>query len=187
MIELMRAMWWILGSWLKSRERLEAENLSMRHQVTVLRRPAPRRLRLRGSDRFLFVWLYRLKSRATPGRPRVAKEIRDLTREVSLSNLLWGARRIHGELLKVGIDVAQSTVAKRTGATDRIDPARMFGASEHFFRRGTTVPRAPGLCQLLQRTAGALVSSLKTLHSLERSNDMAGPKPSPTSVIRTGV
>jgi transposase InsO family protein len=124
------------------RERLEAENLALRHQVTVLRRSAPERLRLRGSDRFLFVWLYRLwpsvlgsivivqpetvvrshrdgfkafwrlKSRGTPGRPRVAKEIRDLTREVSRANPLGGAPRIHGELLKVGIDVAQSTVGK---------------------------------------------------------------------------
>ncbi len=60
MIESMRALWWILGSRLKSCERLEAENLALRHQVAVLRRPAPHRLRFRGSDRFLFVWLYRL-------------------------------------------------------------------------------------------------------------------------------
>ncbi len=142
MIELMRALWWILGSRLKSRERLEAENLSLRHQVAVLRRPAPHRQRLRGSDRFLFVWFYRLwpsvlssiiivqpetvvrwhrdgfkafwrlKSRGAPGRPRVDKEIRDLIREVSRANPLWGAPRIHGEFLKVGIDAAQSTVAK---------------------------------------------------------------------------
>ena len=39
MIEIMRALWWILGSQLKSRERLEAENLALRHQVAVLRRP----------------------------------------------------------------------------------------------------------------------------------------------------
>ena len=56
----MRALWWTVGSRFKSRERLEAENLALWHQVTVLRRSAPERLRLRGSDRFLFVWLYRL-------------------------------------------------------------------------------------------------------------------------------
>ncbi len=125
-----------------SRKRLEAENLALRHQVTVLRRSAPRRLRLRSSDRFLFALLYRLwpgvmeaivivqpetivrwhrrgfrafwrwKSQRRPGRPRMPKEIRDLIREVSLANPLWGAPRIHGELLKVGIEVAQSTVAK---------------------------------------------------------------------------
>ncbi len=142
MVGIIRTLWWILASLLKSRKQLEAENLALRHQVAVLRRSAPERLWLRGSDRFLFVWLYRLwpsvlgsivvvqpetvlrwhrggfkafwrlKSRGAPGRPRVAKEIRDLIREVSLSNPLWGAPRIHGELLKVGIDVAQSTVAK---------------------------------------------------------------------------
>ena len=56
----MRALWWTVGSRFKSRERLEAENLALWHQVTVLRRLAPGRLRLRGSDRLLFVWLYRL-------------------------------------------------------------------------------------------------------------------------------
>ncbi len=56
----MRALWWIVGSRFKSRKRLEAENLTLRRQVTVLRRSAPERLWLRGSDRFLFVWLYRL-------------------------------------------------------------------------------------------------------------------------------
>jgi hypothetical protein len=49
---------------------------------------------------------------ARPGRSRIPKETRDLIREVSRANPLWGAPRIHGELLKVGIDVAQSTVAK---------------------------------------------------------------------------
>ena len=46
------------------------------------------------------------------GRPKVAKNVRDLIREISLANPLWGARRIHGELLKLGIEVGQSTVSK---------------------------------------------------------------------------
>ncbi len=108
----------------------------------MLRRSAPKRLQLRASDRLLFVWLYRLwpgvldtivivkpdtvvrwhrrgfrafwryMSRGRSGRPRIPKEIRDLFREVSLVNPLWGAPRIHGELLKLGIEVAQATVAK---------------------------------------------------------------------------
>ncbi len=60
MIGIIRTLWWIVGSRFKSRKRLEAENLALWHQVTVLRRSAPERLWLRGSDRFLFVWLYRL-------------------------------------------------------------------------------------------------------------------------------
>jgi transposase InsO family protein len=59
-----------------------------------------------------FKAFWRWKSRGAPGRPRIPKDIRDLIREVSIANPLWGAPRLHGELLKVGIDVAQSTVAK---------------------------------------------------------------------------
>ncbi|MFQ5937422.1 MAG: integrase core domain-containing protein [Acidiferrobacterales bacterium] len=142
MVEILRALRWILIRRFRSRARVEAENLALRHQLNVVRRQAPRRPQLRNSDRLLFVWLYRLcpdvlasiaivrpetvvrwhrrgfkafwrwKSRGAPGRPRIPKEIRDLIREVSIANPLWGAPRLHGELLKVGIDVAQSTVAK---------------------------------------------------------------------------
>jgi transposase InsO family protein len=44
--------------------------------------------------------------------PAVSAEIRELIREMSCANCLWGAARIHGELLKLGIQIAQSTVAK---------------------------------------------------------------------------
>jgi len=54
---------------------------------------------------------WRWKSRRRGGRPRIGKEVRDLIRRVSIENPLWGAPRIHGELLKLGIDVAQSTVS----------------------------------------------------------------------------
>ena len=114
----------------------------LRHQLLVLRRSAPSRLKLRTADRLIFVWLYRLfpsvlgatiifqpetlvrwhrsgfrlywrwKSRRSVGRPKVPTEIRDLVHTISHDNPLWGAPRIHGELLKLGIDIAQSTVAK---------------------------------------------------------------------------
>ena len=45
------------------------------------------------------------------GRPRIAQEVRDLIRRMSFENSLWGATKIHGELLKLGIAVAQSTVS----------------------------------------------------------------------------
>src|SRR5438034_9526261 len=125
----------------KSRRRLEAENLVLRHQLNVLQQRAPRRLYLRWADRALFIWLYRRcprildaitmvrlwtvvrwhgmgfaaycrwKSRALGGRPRISKEVRDLVRRMSFENPLWGAPKIHGELLKLGIEVAQSTVS----------------------------------------------------------------------------
>ena len=137
----MRTLWWVLGLRLKSRARIEAENLALRHQLNVVRRSALKRVRLRSSHRLLFIWLYRLwpgvldsvviiqpetivrwhrrgfkafwrwKSRGRPGRPRIPREVRHLIGEISLENPLWGAPRIHGELLKLGIEVAQTTVA----------------------------------------------------------------------------
>jgi transposase InsO family protein len=125
----------------KSRCRLEAENLLLRHQLTIALRRKPLRLRLRGSDRALFACMTRLwpslldaiqvvqaetvlrrhragfqafwrwKSRNRAGRPRIDRALRDLIQQMSM-NPLWGASRIHGELLKLGFEVAQSTVSK---------------------------------------------------------------------------
>jgi hypothetical protein len=132
---------WLVGLF-RSHAAREAEIAYLRHQLLVLKRSAPARLRLRTADRLIFVWLYRLfpsllgaavifkpetlarwhrsgfrlywcwKSRRRVGRPAIPAEIRDLLRSISRDNPLWGAPRIHGELLKLGIDVAQSTVAK---------------------------------------------------------------------------
>ncbi len=68
----------------RSRAVVELENLALRHQLHVLRRQ----------------------------RPSVEREIRDLIRQMSSANPLWGAPRIHGELLKFGVEVSQATVAK---------------------------------------------------------------------------
>jgi hypothetical protein len=59
-----------------------------------------------------FKLYWRWKSRRRGGRRRVSAEIRRLIREMSIANPLWGAPRIHGELLKVGIDIGQTSVAK---------------------------------------------------------------------------
>ena len=58
-----------------------------------------------------FASYLRWKSRPRGGRPRIRKEVRDLIRRMSIENPLWGAPKIHGELRKLGIDVAQSTVS----------------------------------------------------------------------------
>jgi transposase InsO family protein len=119
----------------------EADNLTLRHQVAVLQRQIRHRPKLSRWDRLLFAVLYRFqpsvlrsisnvrpetvvrwhrsgfrlfrkfKSRGKAGRPRVPEEVKVLIREISIANPLWGAPRIHGELLKLGIDVSQSTVA----------------------------------------------------------------------------
>ena len=63
---------------------------------------------------------WRWKSRSRGGRPQIDVELRTLIRRMSRENLLWGAPRVHGELLKLGSGVAQSTVAtymvKRRGS-----------------------------------------------------------------------
>jgi hypothetical protein len=55
---------------------------------------------------------WRWKSRNLGGRPRISTELRALIQRMSVENRLWGAPRLHGELLKLGFAVAQSTVAK---------------------------------------------------------------------------
>ena len=106
----------------KPRARLEAEILLLRHQLNILGQRAPNRPHLRWVDRVLFVWLYRRCPRIldaiTIVRPetvvrwhRMGFAVRDLIRRMSLENPLWGAPRIHGELLRLGIAVAQSTVS----------------------------------------------------------------------------
>jgi len=132
----------VLTSPFKSRLRLEAENAALRHQLMVLRRRLQGRIRLTNHDRWFLIQLYRWfpsilsvltivrpetlvrwhragfrcywrwKSRSSGGRPQIDTELRVLIRRISIDNPLWGAPRIHGELLKLGFEVAQSSVAK---------------------------------------------------------------------------
>jgi hypothetical protein len=139
MSDLCRLIWCALIGLFRPRAALEAENLVLRHQLNVLRRKSPKRVALSSIDRLLLVGLYRLapgvldalkiirpetllrwhragfrafwrwKSRPRGGRPRTPANIRRLIREMSVANPLWGAPRVHGELLKLGIDVGQTT------------------------------------------------------------------------------
>src|SRR5262249_29048987 len=132
----------LFASPFKSKGRLEAENAVLRHQLIVLQRRVRGRVRLTNGDRLFLVQLYRWvpsilraimiirpetlvrwhragfrrywrwKSRSLGGRPKIATELRALIRQMSSENPVWGAPRIHGELLKLGIEVAQSSVAK---------------------------------------------------------------------------
>src|SRR6202035_2973671 len=132
----------VLASPFKSKLRLEAENAVLRHQLIALRRRLPGRVRLTNHDRWFFIQLYRWfpsilqiltivrpetllrwhragflsywrwKSRPLGGRPQIDTERRALIRRMSMENPLWGAPRIHDELLKLGFEVAQSSVAK---------------------------------------------------------------------------
>src|SRR5215203_3967734 len=132
----------IVASPFKSKSRLEAENAVLRRQLIVLRRKLPGRAPLMNTDRWFLVQLYRWfpsivkvitivqpdtivrwhragfrfywrwKSRPLGGRPQIETDLRALSRRMSIENSLWGAPRIHGELLKLGFEVAQSSVTK---------------------------------------------------------------------------
>jgi transposase InsO family protein len=142
MVPVLRFFAVLLAWLRSSQARREAEILYLRQQLIVLKRSKPARPRLKATDRLIFVCLYRLfpslldasiifkpetllrwhrigfrlfwrwKSRRRVGRPAVSTDIRSLVRRISRENPLWGAPRIHGELLKLSIEIAQSTVAK---------------------------------------------------------------------------
>jgi putative transposase len=126
----------------KSRATLQLENLALRHQLAVLRRTVKRpklsssdRLfwawlfeswsdwrsalvivkpeTVIGWHRqgFRLFWTWKVR-RGQLGRPPVPKYVRELIRRMSRENPLWGAPRIHGELLKLGIDIGETSVGK---------------------------------------------------------------------------
>jgi putative transposase len=66
---------------------------------------------------FALYWWWKSRPRRA-GRPGVALDIRALIRQMHAANPLWGAPRIHGELLKLGLTVSQTTVAKYLGRRD---------------------------------------------------------------------
>ena len=130
-----------LCSLVRTRKDLALENLALRQQLVVLRRSKPKRLQLKRGDRIFWaclslIWahwadvlvivrpdtvvrwhrrgfrsFWRWKSRG-PGRPPASKEVRDLIRRMATENLGWGAPRIHGELLKLGIHISERTVSR---------------------------------------------------------------------------
>jgi hypothetical protein len=61
---------------------------------------------------FRLFWTWKVRHVGQPGRPTVPREIRDLIRKMCRENPGWGAPHIHGELLKLGIDVGESSVSK---------------------------------------------------------------------------
>jgi transposase InsO family protein len=142
MVALLCLLLRLLTSPFKSNGRLEAENAALRHQLIVLQRKVRGRVQFTNGDRLFFVQLYRWfpsvlkavtivrpetivrwhrggfrrywrwKSRPVGGRPQIGADLRALIRRMSHENPFWGAPRIHGELLKLGFEIAQSSVAK---------------------------------------------------------------------------
>ena len=141
MIPIIRLILGVVFSLLRSRARLQAENLALRHQLCVLHRRSTKP-KTRPVDRIIWSvlskiwpswrdsliivkpdtvlrWLRKrfrdhwakLSSRRG-GRPKVSKEIRNLIRTMSVANPLWGYPHIHGELSRLGIELSKSTVEK---------------------------------------------------------------------------
>jgi transposase InsO family protein len=141
MIALLCFLVTLFASPFKPKSRLEAENAALRRQLIILQRKKRGRVHLTNGDRLFLVQLYRWfpsvlktiaiirpetivrwhragfrrywrwKSRSR-GRPQITADLRALIRQMSAENQLWGAPRIHGELLKLGFEVSQSSVAK---------------------------------------------------------------------------
>jgi hypothetical protein len=133
MLDLCRIIFEIVVDLFRPRAALEPEILVLRQQIIVLRRGRPSQVPFRAIDRMVLGWVcqlfpktrealaivrpdtvvrwhragfrcyWRWKSRPRPGRPAVPAEIRQFIRQMSIANPLWGAPRIHGELLKLGI------------------------------------------------------------------------------------
>ena len=142
MFALLRCFLALFSSLFKSKSRVEAENAALRRQVIVLQRKVRGRVHFMNSDRLFLIQLYRWfpsvlkvitiirpetvvrwhragfrrywrwKSRSLGGQPQIEADLQALIRRMSVDNPLWGAPRIHGELLKLGFEVAQSSIAK---------------------------------------------------------------------------
>ena len=140
MLGLIKLIFCLVFDLFRSRATLDPEILVLRQQIIVLRRGRVGRLPFSASDRLVLGWVcglfpntrdafaiirpetvmrwhragfrsyWRWKSRRRPGRPAVSDELRQLIRDMSIANPLWGAPRIHGELLKIGIADQRSQI-----------------------------------------------------------------------------
>ena len=156
---VLSALFTFLAGSFRTRAALQIEILALRHQLNVLQRSVKRpRLgatdrwlwvwlsrrwpqwrralvivkadTVIGWQRKGFRLFWTWKSRhGQCGRPSVAKDIRQLIRRMSRENPLWGAPKIHGELLKLGINISELTVKSYLGATQRIAFAKLENVS----------------------------------------------------------
>src|SRR5947209_10056330 len=142
MLEYLLLLLSLLGSAVRDREVLVAENLLLRHQLTVLTRPTRKRPRLRARDKLFWVavralrrdwrrhlvvvrpesvirwhrqaWrlFWRWRCRGPIGRPRLSAEVRELIATMAQENPRWGSERIRGELLKLGLLVSKRSIQR---------------------------------------------------------------------------
>src|ERR1700704_2606517 len=163
MIDFLMLLACVLTRLFRSRARLEVEILVLRHPLNILQRKSTERAAFKSIDRLVFAGLYRLvpgvldalkilkpetvirwhragyraywrwKSRSRGGRPKTPLEVRQLIQDMSIENPLWGAR-IHGELLKLGIDVnhrCQVHGARKASAIPRMEDVSSKSRGRH--------------------------------------------------------
>ncbi len=160
---IVRSLIAVVVSFIRSRVALQVEVVALRHQLTVYQRSV-RRPAIHPTDRILWAWLARRwsrwrevpvfvqpatviawqrkrfrehwarLSRRQAGRPTVSREVRELIRDISIANPRWGAPRILGELRKLGIAVAKSTIDKY-----RVRPRRPSSPSWRVFLKNHLV------------------------------------------------
>ncbi len=140
MVGLIRLLFGSYVALFRPRAALLAENLALRHQLSILRRMKPARVSMTRWDRALWTFIlcrlpgwrenvvlvkpetviswhrraFRLfwRRKSKVGRPSTRAEVRHLIRKMAAENATWGAPRIHGELLKLGFDVSERTVCR---------------------------------------------------------------------------
>ena len=194
MFAILHALGMFVVDLFKSRNRIEAENLFLRHQLNIALRRAPPLLRPRGSDRALLVWMTRLwpsllsatqvvqpetilrwhraglkvfwrwKSINRAGRPKIDRGLRDLIQRMSKENRLWGASRIHGKLLMLGFEVAQLTVSKYM-VRGRNPPSQTW---KTFLRNHAEAIAAIDMCVVSTMTFDLLFAVLVVGHGRRR-------------------
>src|SRR6266545_287887 len=161
MLEYLLLLVGLLRTLTRTHADLVAENLLLRQQLAILTRPTRKRSPLRTSDRLFWVlvrlvrgdwrqhlvvvkpqtvvrwhrraWrlFWRWRSRGLTGRPRVGAEVRQLIARMARDNPAWGAERIRGELLKLGIAVSRGSIQRYRGR----GPARPPNQSWRTFLR----------------------------------------------------
>jgi putative transposase len=174
---LVSALFLLIRSLILPRTALEAENLALRQQLAVLNRKI-HRPQLHRRDRFFWVILcqlwknrrevliilkpetvikwhrqgfklyWRWKSKAPVGRPKIDKEIRELIRKMSRENPLWDVPSIQAELRLLGLDLAESTVAKyriRGGASPSQTCRPLLPAEIHDRCSSAAIPRGAAI------------------------------------------
>jgi len=156
MLALLLSLLATLRSVLRVRTELALENLALRQQLAALRRSTPRprlrptdrafwlllsRIWSRWADALILVkpdtvvrWhragfrlFWRWKSRArSPAESDVSAEVKTLIRQMAMANETWGAPRIHGELLKLGIDISERSVSRFMPKRERKPPSQTW-------------------------------------------------------------